>query len=218
MVAALHQHELIADCSSPAHRRDRFGIGRHHPVAAAAHQQHPTTLLVGESPGEQQRHRRTHGPHRHNPRIGEAGVADAAQPAALQGPAEVAIRIVQVRTALEQRFLARLEPRQLECGGGPPGVAQHHHPPGIHLLVQAEAAIPDGIEHGDQILRTAGQLLRVRRRRGSRQNGPLLAAVTAGMAGQRHAVTPRGQQDPPALEGGGAIPEAMGDQHEPAVG
>ena len=97
-------------------------------------------------------------------------------------------------------------------------MANHHHLGGADGFEPLEAAGRDGIQAGGHIQGPQPQFCRSRRRHLAGEHGLLLAAVTAGVPGQDHGVAIAGQVLGPTLETLGAIPEAVGDHDQLAVG
>ena len=208
----------MAEKAIRAKRGDRLRIGGHDPVAAAADHQAPSGHAGGRTGGKQQAGGRTNCGDRHDPPIGLGGPVCRAQETALQHPAEVALGIVEILATAAQPCRARDRAGQLQGRGRAPGVANHHHLGGADGFEALEAAGRDGIQAGGDIQGPQPQFCRSGRGHLAEQHGLLLAAVTAGVPGQDHGVAMAGQVLAPTLETLGAIPEAVGDHHQFAVG
>ena len=114
----------------------------------AAHHQ-PASLHPGSrAPLEHQADRGAHGRHGDHPWIGQGGPVGGPQKAALQHPAEIAVGIAQVFAALLQSTDTGAAPTQLQDRGGPPGMADRHHPVGADPLQAIDAACGDRIDGG----------------------------------------------------------------------
>ena len=97
-------------------------------------------------------------------------------------------------------------------------MAHHHRGLDLNALDTSQLAGSNAIENSTHIHGPQPQLFGRGRWGLARQHRPLLLLITAWMDRQHHRVAITRQMARPALKVGRAIPEPMGDHHQPAVG
>ena len=200
------------------HGSERLRARGHHPVTAAAHQEHPGVHAAGRALIEQQRHRRADRHHRLDAGVGKAGLVGRGEETALQHPADVALRIHHIGAEPLQQGGARTGSGQLQHRGGAIGLAHGHDGVRLQTRRQLQSARRGRVDHGGDVHGPQPQILRTGRRRLAGEHRLLLGPVAAGVAGKQHGVSVAGQVPGPAFEALGVVPEPMGDHHQVAVG
>ena len=140
------------------------------------------------------------------------------EPTALENPADVALRILEVVATGFELSISGDTTGQLKRGGGSPGVTHHCNGIGVQPGPRQKTPCTDGIQQSGHIQGSKPQLFRPRRRRITGEHRLLLIEITAGVVWQQHGVAMGSQHLTPTFKGFRIVPEPVGDHDQTSVG